>query len=185
LSRSTHLRVHPSGTYGVNRSNPSLVDQLSLWPHQRAALEQMESYLDAYAQRETRGSALVHMPTGSGKTGIIAALARCRPQSGCVLVLTPRIALRQQLVRDVGGRFFECLASAPPAGALYKQVVELDGDSGELDFTRLGDLVLVSTIQKIQSMARREPKRFRRLCQQVSLLMFDEGHYEPAYTWSH
>lgn len=159
-------------------------ERLSLWSHQRQAIARMREYLTCFAQGLTAGSALVHMPTGSGKTGVIATLARCVPESRCVLVLTPRIALRQQLVRDITARFFERLDLAPDPADIPKKVAELDGPFRELKIDRIDEMVLVSTIQKLQSMESHDRAAFEYLLKHVSLLMFDEGHYEPALTWS-
>ena len=80
--------------------------ELSLWDHQRKAIEIVLRYVDAFRKGKTAGAALVQMPTGAGKTGVIATLARCVQQITCVLVVTPRVALRGQLERDLSGRFF-------------------------------------------------------------------------------
>lgn len=162
----------------------SLIDQLSLWNHQREAVLRMRTYISRYHDGEVDGSALVHMPTGSGKTGVIATLARCTPEIGCVLVLTPRIALREQLVRDIRQRFFQHLDKSPQADQLPKEVVELTGPFEDLECEQLAGTVFVSTIQKLRSMSRRNRKGFTRLGQEASLVLFDEGHYEPARTWS-
>jgi len=44
---------------------------LDLWPNQRAALKVSTEYLAAPKQ-----AALIQMPTGTGKTGVIAVLSR-------------------------------------------------------------------------------------------------------------
>jgi len=165
-------------------STTSLVEQVSLWPHQKEAVSRMRDYISKFRNGETEGSALVHMPTGSGKTGVIAALARCIPETKCVLVLTPRKALRQQLVRDISARFFERLASAPSLSQIPKEVVEIVGSFQELEYKDIDDTVFVATIQKLQRMTKREADQLERLKRHVSLVMFDEGHYEPALTWS-
>ena len=76
-----------------------------LWEHQREALAAMTRYLDRFDSSRPR-TALVHMPTGSGKTGVIASLAHSLNGSGPVVMLALRIALREQLARDVRKRFF-------------------------------------------------------------------------------
>jgi superfamily II DNA or RNA helicase len=162
----------------------SLVDQLSLWPHQMKSLARMQEYISDFSKGKTEGSALVHMPTGSGKTGVIAALARCAPEAKCVLVLSPRIALRQQLAKDIRARFFERLASAPSLAQIPKEVVEVVGPFRELVYRRIEETVFVATIQKVQSMLRRDATKFEHLKRHVSLVLFDEGHYEPALMWS-
>jgi len=177
--RSTNLSNARRGS-----SVTPLVEQLSLWPHQKKAVARMREYILEFRSGEAEGSALVHMPTGSGKTGVIASLARCVPETKCVLVLTPRIALRQQLVRDIGARFFERLALAPELSQIPKEVVEVVGPFRELEYGDIGETVFVATIQKLQAMVKRDAAQFERLRQHISLVMFDEGHYEPALTWS-
>src|SRR5712692_79343 len=68
-----------------------------LWDHQAEALELLENYLSADREK----AALIHMPTGAGKSGVIAALAQCMPRVRHALLLTPWTTLRRQLRDDV------------------------------------------------------------------------------------
>jgi len=76
---------------------------LPLWRHQVTAVEMIEDYLAA----SVSGSALVRMPTGSGKSGIIAVASRCLPNVINALVVCPHEMLRDQLAEDVKQRFFD------------------------------------------------------------------------------
>jgi superfamily II DNA or RNA helicase len=165
-------------------STPNIIDQLSLWGHQRDAVDKMRKYISDYHNNKVNGSGLVYMPTGSGKTGVIATLARCIPRIGCVLILTPRIALREQLVRDVRGRFFEHLKRSPEIIDIPKNVIEFVGSFEDLELQDIESTVLISTIQKLQTMNIRNLEQFEKLSNDISLVIFDEGHYEPARTWS-
>jgi len=159
-----------------------LIDSLALWDHQRDALTVARRYVDAFRRGATTGAALVQMPTGSGKSGVIAALSRCVPEVGCVLLLTPRISLRDQLARDVSGRFFRHIVF--PLDGLPKSVTVLEsGDSLELDGDGANS-VIAMTIQKLVQMEKDDSTAFESLCRSVSLLVVDEGHYEPARLWS-
>lgn len=160
-----------------------LLDKLSLWSHQSEAIKRMRCYLAEFHAGNAEGSALVHMPTGSGKTGVIATIARCLPEVGCTLILAPRIALREQLARDIQSRFFEHLSEKIPLDKLPKNVVEISGDDPIPEIENYESTILVSTIQKIHSMANNSPK-WRELAKQISLVIVDEGHYEPAASWS-
>ena len=89
----------------VTQVNPSL-KTTPLWDHQRKAVDKIRDYLTAYENDNSIGACLVHLPTGAGKTGIIACASHFLSKSGCVLALAPRVALRDQLCREVSGRFF-------------------------------------------------------------------------------
>ncbi|MFX1570800.1 MAG: DEAD/DEAH box helicase, partial [Promethearchaeota archaeon] len=45
-------------------------------------------------------------------------------------------------------------------------------------------VVLVSTIQMIEYVNRKKKSRLKKLIDNISLLILDEGHYEPALSWS-
>ncbi|NLB80489.1 MAG: DEAD/DEAH box helicase family protein [Clostridiaceae bacterium] len=89
-----------------------MVEEL-LWSHQNEAIKMLLQYMDDFHNGITNQAALVQMPTGSGKSGIIAYLSRCLPDIGLTIVLTPRLSLRDQLSSDIAGRFFkhECSTS--------------------------------------------------------------------------
>ncbi|MFX1570799.1 MAG: DEAD/DEAH box helicase family protein, partial [Promethearchaeota archaeon] len=87
-------------------SDYNFIEDFSLWDHQKDALRKIVDYID-YCQKNNdfSKSALVHMPTGSGKSGVIATLSRFYSKVNHVLILTPKIALRDQLYNDINERF--------------------------------------------------------------------------------
>ena len=84
-------------------------ESLPLWDHQGAAVEALQSYIRS---KSTQG-ALVHMPTGTGKSGVIATMSRCVAQQQDVLILTPWRTLRHQMKGDVERGFWETLDVDP------------------------------------------------------------------------
>ena len=70
---------------------------LNLWDHQRAAVNECDRY---FAEGPAQQSALVHFPTGAGKTGIMAVLARRRAETAPAIVVCPSAALVLQLERE-------------------------------------------------------------------------------------
>jgi len=179
--RKTHEQLLPKAP---------LLDKLTLYTFQRAAVQKMRSYISAFCSESTQstnkthGSGLVHMPTGTGKTAVIAALSQCIPEVNSVLVLCPRIILRNQLVQELQGNIFIKL-SLPPEVTLKSVhcLADKQKDSGFLE--RLpSDAVIVTTVQKLHSLHRKKMDFFSKLISQVDLVIFDEGHYEPALHWS-
>jgi Type III restriction enzyme, res subunit len=159
------------------RIPPSL--RQALWRHQRDAVDAMTRYIAGFNSKAPR-AALVHMPTGSGKTLVIASLARCIERSGPVVVVAPRVGLREQLARYIKKRAFE--HAGVDAASLPRRVRELkDGRShlGDLD-----DLVVVTTIQMLTSIRKQSRQLSDELQETAVLTLFDEGHYEPAAVWS-
>jgi len=157
------------------------MDKLQLWGHQVEAVRKMRRYITAFKRGVTDRAALVHMPTGSGKTRVIAALARYAPQVSCALLLAPRIALRDQLKAKLDERFFRKGVTEPET--LPKSVVFLERKALEQP-TEIGSTVFVSTIQKLDRMFDTNPQLIEVLRKHISLLIVDEGHYEPALSWS-
>jgi hypothetical protein len=94
-----------------------------LWGHQRAAIGTILAYLNADRKiperPEQTEAALLKLPTGTGKSGIIAIVARCLPKIRRVLVLTPRQALTRQLLADIRYRFWQHIGYETKEGQLF------------------------------------------------------------------
>jgi len=156
-----------------------------LWEHQRRAVETVYAYLGS----SSRGgrAALVTMPTGTGKTGVIAAIVTLLPSlAGHRLVLTPWDALVRQLEEDLRGRFWSRLpATQRPA---LPPVRRLPTSSDFDDIRQTAEpTIFVTTIAAISVMASRAPELGYDISQLFSgfdCVVVDEGHYEPAYHWS-
>lgn len=147
---------------------------------QKEAFDKMLLYSKDYKAGKTHKAALVQMPTGSGKTGVIACLAHYNPYVNNVLIISPRIALRNQLMREVGGVFFKGRGFK---NRLTKVIYTADADK---DFPVISgsDNIVISTIQKLHNLAVKENENFLDLIDKIDLILFDEGHYEPSALWS-
>lgn len=78
-----------------------------LWAPQRRAVGLSLAHVAARRSGDAQyGAALVKMPTGTGKTGVIATLACAIPEIKRTLVITPRRALVDQMLRDLHTRFW-------------------------------------------------------------------------------
>lgn len=187
----------------------------SLWEHQRAAIGTVVAYLrgdKAIPERpDHQEAALLKLPTGTGKSGIIAVVARCLPQVRKVLVLTPREALTKQLLRDIRFRFWKNIGFHAEDDRLFVAAAEDLGAELANAFTetllpsRCADIsaqlgsadrvVLVGTHQSLDAIRRsaQDPddpasgiarEVLTRIKETFDLIIVDEGHYEPAVSWS-
>jgi superfamily II DNA or RNA helicase len=155
-----------------------------LWEHQRLAVATAKEYL---AAADVGGaSALITMPTGTGKTGVIAAIATALPEvTGHRLVLSPWTALVTQLISDLKGRFWERI---PPEQRPELLPVRRLPPSSQL--ASLGDedpTIFVATIAAISVAATKADAGVCNLADVFSdfgCVLVDEGHYEPAAEWS-
>ena len=186
-----------------------------LWQHQRTAVGTVAAYINgekALPERpEHNEAALLKLPTGTGKSGIIAVIARCFPHVRRVLVLTPRTALTEQLLKDIQYRFWSHLGYEVEEGRLYTEAAELLGAELEDVYTEtllparterishhldeVDRVVLVGTHQALGAIRKTafDPEdtgsaACQHLLTQVrnsfELIIVDEGHYEPAVSWS-
>ena len=206
---------------------------LSLWQSQQSAIALGAAYLNANNklpnENNVTEAALVKMPTGTGKSGVIAALTRCLPEVKMALVLTPRIALTTQLFKDIRYRFWGHLGFKVPqeddgntwhadkatAGEKIDDalILHLLPSSAEeilnaISKNKNGRNIIVGTLQAFDTIRRDLDKldlaqrRGRELNEEESntyeiyslflsyirenfdLVVVDEGHYEPAPSWS-
>ncbi len=116
-------------------------------------------------------SCLLNLPTGAGKSGVIAMLANITKHKR-VLILCHRSAVRNQLIDQLSGDFFSMVAKkeAIPSKHVFASVDESDSKG-----------IYVSTFQKLQIM---EKVSLQQLKENIDLLIIDEGHSEPSPVWS-
>ena len=155
-----------------------------LWEHQRRAVEAARSYLAATDVGDA--SALITMPTGTGKTGVIATVATGIPEvSGHRLVLTPWTALAVQLIADLRGRFWERIPVEQRPDPL--PVRRLPPSSLLPTLADQEPTIWVATIAAISVAAATADAGAYDVAETFSgfgCVMVDEGHYEPAAEWS-
>lgn len=188
-----------------------------LWENQKQAIAFCSAYrrLTHYAAPLEAG--LVKMPTGAGKSGVVAVVSRCLPETRKILVLTPREALVRQMIDDIRWRFWRNMGFGAEAENIWvgpgveAANVELLLPSGKRSAriqTRAEQadrLIVVGTLQALDRIRAGRDRLLRKsvaglsdtqqdeltrleqmldLLKTFDLVMVDEGHYEPAPSWS-
>jgi len=141
----------------------------------------VESFLSA--QKGAKGpSALVRMPTGTGKSGVIAVSAQELVSAEDVLLLTPWDALVEQLADDVASRFWSRIGAPVPSD---KEVMRIYPSTAETKLSgHAKATVWMATIATLQRLHATGSAAYAQLHDRLGLVVVDEGHYEPARSWS-
>ena len=152
-------------------------EALSLWDHQVDAIKMIKDYVEL----PRAGAALVRMPMGTGKTGIMAVLAQHSLQCS-VLIVVPFAQLREQLCSEIANDFWKKIGSAVPNA---KEVVAFTPSTiGSIGNLVAEPSILVCTYATLEAVKRKDPNGYRALQEGCSLVLADEGHREPAPSWS-
>jgi superfamily II DNA or RNA helicase len=162
---------------------------LPLWDHQKKAVELILDYYNCFHKINSPTSkydkgALIRMPTGTGKSGIIAVISRCFPNFDRILIVTPWSALRDQIKRDVSRRFWEKIKVEVPNKG--KAIYDLFPSTLEAVLGKAQEkpCVVTTTVQALQTIYRDQPIKYFALHNLFKLVIVDEGHREPAPEWS-
>ena len=158
---------------------PPKWEDLPLWKNQVNAIEKCLVYL-----KKPEKSALVQMPTASGKTGVIAVLSALSAHNGPVLVISPSRPLVDQLADDIREGFWKTMKSSGwgPAQTHTIQpstIGQLISDVKQASTPT----VLVGTFQALSQIRRLDTASYTELAGTLSLVLVDEGHREPSRDW--
>jgi len=150
----------------------------NLWEPQIAACKLIYDYIKDFNSSKTKAACLIKMPTGTGKTGVMAVVSHEVTEIKSVLIVCPRDALRTQLYNEISCGFFSKISHTSKNPKNTRKL--MPGSSFEKS-----DLcgIVVTTIQKLNSTRKTEKKIFDSICKNFDLVIFDEGHYEPATNW--
>lgn len=172
---------------GLGSGLVTLREQFSqaLWAHQRDAVETVEAYLSS---GQASGAALISMPTGTGKTAVIAGAIAVGVASarGHLLVLAPWSGLVDQLRRDLDVRVWARLGISRPES--FPAVSQLPPTPQIDELARVTEpTVFVATIAKmvkVRTELAGDPDRLASCFGNFTAVIVDECHYEPAPAWS-
>jgi superfamily II DNA or RNA helicase len=117
--------------------------------------------------------AILQVPTGCGKSGILA-IAPYAVANGRVLVVAPNLTIKRGLERQLSGAFFLQRGVFARATQLPRVVV-LGPHANREDCLRAE--FVIANVQQIQSWLSLFPSSF------FDMVLVDEGHHTPAESW--
>ncbi|MDM0025732.1 DEAD/DEAH box helicase [Variovorax saccharolyticus] len=155
---------------------PALVEispTFGLFPHQARALRHVERLLDSEPHR-----ALLHMPTGSGKTrtamNVVVNHLRCR-ERGVVVWLAHSEELCEQAAEEFS-KAWRALGTRPVPLVRY-------WGAYEADLRTVEDGIVVAGLKKSVSRLRTDDHQFRAVSARNPLVVMDEAHQAIAPTY--
>lgn len=158
----------------------------ALWDHQQQALTTLRRYLESETHSK---AALVSMPTGTGKSAVIATLLAdptIDANQGSALVLTPWKSLSAQLAADIDDRVWAALGVARPV--TLPPIVRVRSAADFIAKSQgAGRRIYVTTMAMALEIYKRVGKdaiEMGSLFADFGAVIVDECHYEPAPTWS-
>lgn len=154
------------------------VAKISLWSHQAAAVDDCRRYFESGSTR----SALVQMPTGTGKTGVMAVTAAIQAQTRPCLVVCPSRALVNQLTADIGGDFWRTIGAPLDWAPEHTPHLLPTTVRDTVRRAASGRTVAFATVQGLQQI--HAGAEYAALAGVFGTVLFDEGHREPAPLWA-
>jgi len=148
------------------------------WVNQRRAINRIDAYLAANSDRQ----AMVRMPTGTGKTAVIATLAQLLADRPRCLLVAPWEYLVKQLRRELFERFWKKVGEDSSFTPKACEIFTPSTFAGARKAVASGG-VLLCTNQTLQVL-RKDDATFRKLRTWCTLTLVDEGHREPAPRWA-
>jgi superfamily II DNA or RNA helicase len=135
---------------------------------QVGAMLSFAEYVDK--KEDTEKAFLINLPTGAGKTGVIALICHLSDAKK-ILVICHRKAVKDQLYQEIAGKFFQ--------KTLNDADFELKKTYKDNDFN-CGNGIYITSFQKLTLLNSAELEKVQ---EGFDLIIVDEGHSEPSPVW--
>lgn len=159
----------------------NLPKDLILWKHQEDAINSVIRHFNESKNNEKK-SFLIRMPTGTGKTGVIATLS-LYIIPGSVLIITPWRKLRTQMKNDIKTKFWEKINHQLPKENIVEfvpsKISKYLCSNNSVQIPK----VFICTFSTLVILYRKNKEIYDKLSAHINAVIIDEGHYEPALNW--
>ena len=137
--------------------------------------------IDQYIKSDSKKDCLIKLPTGTGKTGVMAVVAN-KECNGNILIIVPNGILPYQTKEEIKTLFWDKINYKPNE----VKRIEIFKGKFETEFTKdnVKGCILIITIQKLLYIHQNNFNLFENLCEYINVVFYDEGHREPSEQWS-
>lgn len=144
---------------------------------QKEALEKLDEYL---SDNEEKSFALIKMPTGTGKTGVIAYVSHAFDNYKNILIITPNNQLPKQIKNEISLDFWNKIGISNLCSKCKYKIIKGIGSNIKITGERS---IFIVTIQALLSIKKQKEHLYNQLKDNINLIIFDEGHREPSLKW--
>ncbi|MGG3622219.1 DEAD/DEAH box helicase family protein [Bacillus gobiensis] len=148
-----------------------------LYPYQVNAIYMSLKYIKSNSNKHS----IIKMPTGTGKTFVIGTLAYFINGINNVIIVAPSSAIRDNLYKELHTEMWNKMNIKNDH---KKSVYTLFPHNITPLVNRQEKKIYITTIQALTEIKREKEAYFNKLKNSVNLILFDEGHKEPATTWN-
>lgn len=134
-----------------------------------------------YMASSSRKDCLIKLPTGTGKTGIMAVSANMLSKKN-TLIIVPNATLPYQTKEEISTLFWRKIAYTP---STLKVVTIINGSNDYMfDFSSDSGYIAIVNIQTLTNIYANNNALFELFSRYIDIVFYDEGHREPANEWS-
>jgi len=143
---------------------------------QKLAIEHLEKYFNSNEKKH----AVINMATGTGKTGVMGIIANFSEyaKNKNILIIVPNSILPLQIKEEIEQSFWEKIDYQKREQ--FKKVIECKTKEDLEEYNK----IFVITIQSLLIKYNKDRSFFNQLCKKIDIVIYDEGHREPAKVWS-
>jgi DNA or RNA helicases of superfamily II len=135
--------------------------------------------INKYISSNSKKNCLIKLPTGTGKTGIMAIVSNTFENN--VLIITPNATLPEQVAKEIENDFWNNIGYQPKK---VKKVNIIEESKTDLFKINEEKVIYIITIQELLQIYSNNYRLFTKLKNEIGLILYDEGHREPAKKWS-
>lgn len=127
-------------------------------------------------------AALIRMPTGTGKTGVMAIIVNYIIAGKSCLLVVPSTYLTSQIKRCLNKDFWEKIGKRPKEP--IPAIVFLPSDLSQHLSNQANSTIFICTQKALADVYTIYKTDYESLKLKIDIVLVDEGHREPAKTWS-
>lgn len=153
------------------------------------AMDEVEKYIKEYQKQalcvikdymecDSEGKCLIKLPTGTGKTGVMAVASNLNQNN--ILIIVPNASLPDQTANEIEENFWNNIGYKP--NTIKKTFFISSSKMKFIDNLEEG-LIYIITIQTLLKIFLENIQLFQIIKETIDLIFYDEGHREPARIW--